>query len=314
MLFLLFMSASQSCWAAVELFSLQVEQPPLTATLQISGETLNYGEDGQPLLTEVDQLRCLLQVTSPEDARLIIVLPPNEYGDFSLLEKETGQRHLTDQGLVSTLSWLIEPHKVGESRLPDMTIRAELADGSHRQLLLPGRDVVVSRVVASNEADILPPIVREPPPPRDWRSLAIAVVSLSLVVVVWWLICRRPDPVPPSPHELAMAKLVQLQSCATPSATEAEILSLLLRRFVDSCCMLHTSGQTLAEIGPALQRSNLSAAQQHDLLTMLAQCEQWQFQPGTVAVNEFTAVLEQARQFLVLPADTGQDDKTCGRW
>lgn len=314
-IFCLALSVGPPMAQAMEVVELQAENGELRAQLRISGPTVLADEQGKARLTMADELLCQLTLLAPEEGRLQLALNPDKLGDFLMGEQQRPRRQLTAAGVETSLAWTMEAARPGTLQLPEMEVRVKLGT-EEKALLLPATQLIVHSSLPEGEADILPPLAPPPAKTSNWPWWSLALFTIIVLALAAWFVASRKNKTAKAPSliELSQQELARLEQIAEPGAAEAEALSALLRQLLDDKYQLQTRGQTLPEIKAALARSRMAAEQQQELLTLLEQCQGWQFSQTPVDNKLFSEGLALLATLLNQHPPAPAEDKTCGRW
>ncbi|MEA3189208.1 MAG: hypothetical protein QOD99_3038 [Chthoniobacter sp.] len=151
--------------------------------------------------------------------------------------------------------------------------------------------------------DIAPPIDVFPYP--MWMVVVAGGLALLLVLLAIWLIVRflrtRPAPPPPTPQQIALARLNEVRSRINEVAPyEFSILvSDILRSYVSARYGLHATQQTSPEFLASLAHTPHFTLGEKTLLgAFLEKCDLIKFARVEATTEESSALLDQAIQFV----------------
>jgi hypothetical protein len=151
--------------------------------------------------------------------------------------------------------------------------------------------------------DIAPPIDVFPYP--AWMVITALAVALALLGLIAWLVFRwvrnRPEPVPPTPREIALASLNQARERLESLAPyEFSILvSDILRAYVAAQYQLSAKQQTSPEfLASIAAQPRFSESEKSLLAVFLEKCDLIKFARIDASSADSATLLEEAIRFV----------------
>ena len=149
--------------------------------------------------------------------------------------------------------------------------------------------------------EIAPPVDYSLVPP--WAIFAAALVGLSLLGLIVWLLARRRNPPPPPklPRDIALEELEQIGDeieRITPYRFSIRV-SDILRRYVTDQYALPVTRQTSVEFLTALAKSSPFSEEEKSLLEdFLNRCDLIKFARYEATSSDSRLLLEEAMRFV----------------
>jgi len=170
--------------------------------------------------------------------------------------------------------------------------------------------------------DALPPTlhdIRGPVPLPDapdlrlWLLIALAVVIVAALLFLYFRKRRKTEPLPPLPHEIALAELDRLRPLMNPAQAllYADQLAELLRRYLEARFRIPSTRRTtrefLVDLGNSLPGGNHLEPHQDRLRHCLEQCDLSKFAHYTPGGQNLESMEQAVRDFVLTTGQPGPE-------
>jgi len=274
-------------------------------------------------MTITQSLTVTVSTHLPEDFELALPEFQAALGDFTIMERSSTKKELTDSGIIISKTWQVEPFLPGEYSIPPLKVSAhntadpeEIYTVSTDEVIIPVISFLDPAEKEQKLADIIPPLSL----PNNKTLLFIlsgALLLLSGAGLLWFF--RRQTP---QKNELTVPCHIEALG-AINSLTKENLpekghhkefftrLSLILRSYIESRFSLNATEQTTEEFFANLRGTILfNQEQKRGLHHFLSRSDLIKFAEASPSEGEIDQSLALCRDFIEQTVEQSQADAT----
>jgi hypothetical protein len=287
--------------------------PPLIVDIHFSKKQLTIAES----------LTVTVSAHLPEDFDLALPEFQAALGDFTIKERSSTKKELTDSGLIVSKTWRVEPFLPGEYSIPPLEVSAhnsadskEIYTVSTDEVIIPVLSFLDPEEKEQKLTDIIPPISIP-----DNKTLLFIISGALLLVAgigLLWFFRRQT----PQKNKLTVSCHIEALG-AIDSLTKENLpgkgyhkeffnrLSLILRSYIESRFSLNATEQTTEEFFANLRGTTLfNQEQKSSLHHFLSRSDLIKFAEAVPSEGEIDQFLVLCRDFIEQTAEQSQAHAT----
>jgi hypothetical protein len=280
----------------------------------------------QPRLSDLVDLT--ITIEHPRDVQIEPPVFGQSVGDFAVRDYSQRKKSKPTDGLEKEtiqIKYQLEPMFSGRHLIRSMpiVIISKEASGDEKREILESEPIPLE--ILSDFGDIAPDLSQVDPMldpidyhPSRWILYAIVVaVTLSLLVIGWWLMTRdqhkMETPRIITPEERAQSELAQLVAEQLPSKGYVKEFYLrltgIVRVFIEGKTGIHAPEQTTEEfLRDMRSSSHFETHQANQLREFLVASDLVKYAGQTPDDNSIQESLERAREFISMRFSNGEDN------
>jgi LPXTG-motif cell wall-anchored protein len=274
-------------------------------------------------MTIAESLTVTVSAHLPEDFELALPEFQAALGDFTIKERSSTKKELTDSGLIVSKTWQVEPFLPGKYSIPPLEVSAHRSTNPQKVLSV-STDKVIIPVLSfldpeekeQHLADIIPPV--SIPENKTLFFIISGVLLLVAGAGLFWFFRRRT----PQKNEFMVPCHIEALG-AIDSLTKENLpvngyhkeffnrLSLILRSYIESRFSLKATEQTTEEFFTNLRGTTLfNQEQKNSLHHFLSRSDLIKFAEATPSDGETDQSLVLCRGFIEQTTEQFQANAT----
>ena len=228
-------------------------------------------------ITVADQVRIVLETTTPENTEVKFPQYKKSLGDFTLIDSQADPPRLTGAGdamrIIHTVTYLVEPYLPGSYNIPEMavTYTDKLDNTINDTVVTEEKQISVKSLLPNEGAEVELKDIRGPftLPPDSGRLVILAILFLLLIAgsaaafFYWRKIFRSKveQKIRLEPHDIAFAELEKLLAQGLLAEGEVKLFHLrisnIMRRYIENRFGVRAPEQTTEEFLTAVSNIRL---------------------------------------------------------